>query len=352
MNGPVAGENPSNGTRLWEKSWTMDEMRKNANNWSLAGDAGLLHHLQDFSQQMISRVHEIGKEVDGLLHETKMTGVRVHNVFNDFIMLANTQFVENRVYDEDVSSEDTAKESNKEETQEKTREQREAELIPKVSEALQLGIKVTEEAFEALDSNVVNSDSEDDDDTNYRVDPILEAKDPYISRPLPYLIGTPNFMSNEDVGLEEESEEEEVGHGELSESEAEKDSSEYSSSEDESETEKPVSKPRTGTDMTDSSESESSEGDLFEAKKEKNSDESDETEESDVEEEKVENEESKDTKVGGFANELASKLGIAPQVVPEEHKEKQRTESESSHKKKKHKKEKEKEKSKPKKHAD
>jgi hypothetical protein len=45
-------------------------------------------------------------------------------------------------------------------------------LIPKVSEALQLGIKVTEEAFETLDSNVVNSDSEDDDDTNYRVDPI------------------------------------------------------------------------------------------------------------------------------------------------------------------------------------
>ncbi|XP_052085774.1 WASH complex subunit 2-like isoform X2 [Mytilus californianus] len=352
MNGPVNGESPSNGPRLWEKSWTIDEMRKSANNWSLAGDAGLLHHLQDFSQQMISRVHEIGKEVDGLLHDTKMTGVRVHNVFNDFIMLANTQFVENRVYDEDVSSEETAKESNKEESQEKTREQREAELIPKVSEALQLGIKVTEDAFEALDSNVVNSDSEDDDDTNYRVDPILEAKDPYINRPLPYLIGTPNFMSNEDVGLEEESEEEEVGHGELSESEAEKDSSEFSSSEDESETEKPVSKPRTGTDMTESSESESSEGDLFEAKKEKDSDESDETEESDVEDEKVENEDSKDTKVGGFADELASKLGIAPPVVAEEHKEKQRSESESSHKKKKHKKEKDKEKAKPKKHTD
>jgi hypothetical protein len=25
----------------------------------------------------------------------QMTGVRVHNVFNDFIMLANTQFIEN-----------------------------------------------------------------------------------------------------------------------------------------------------------------------------------------------------------------------------------------------------------------
>lgn len=101
---------------------------------------------------MISRVHEIEKEVDGLMHDSKvikscfndlkirsvikdqnsthelkychfyiyknrnfyitfldisvsyyisiilffqMTGVRANNVFNDFIMLANTQFVEN-----------------------------------------------------------------------------------------------------------------------------------------------------------------------------------------------------------------------------------------------------------------
>lgn len=154
-NGPPAVEMPSNGPQLWEKPWTIQEIRGNANNWSLAGDAGLLQHLQEFSHQMISRVHEIGKEVDGLLHDTKMTGVRVHNVFNDFIMLANTQFIENRVYDEDVSTEETTKDNNKEEQQDKTREQREAELIPKVSEALQLGIKVTEEAFETLDSNVV-----------------------------------------------------------------------------------------------------------------------------------------------------------------------------------------------------
>lgn len=114
----------------------------------------MLLYLKDFSQKMISRVHEIEKEVDGLMHDSKvikccyrdkkevlykvkiqhmywsivmhfyiylstetfilhyilghigilfyfnyfifqMTGVRVNNVFNDFIMLANTQFVEN-----------------------------------------------------------------------------------------------------------------------------------------------------------------------------------------------------------------------------------------------------------------
>ena len=60
--------------------------------------------------------------------------------------------------------------------QEKTREQREAELIPKVKEALTLGITVIEQAFEKLDSHAVDSDSEEEEDTGYRVDPILEAK--------------------------------------------------------------------------------------------------------------------------------------------------------------------------------
>ena len=59
--------------------------------------------------------------------------------------------------------------------QEKTREQRELELIPKVTEAISLGVNVIEDAFEKLDTNIDNSDS-DDEDTSYRVDPILEAK--------------------------------------------------------------------------------------------------------------------------------------------------------------------------------
>jgi len=55
----------------------------------------LLHFLQEFSQQTISRTHEIKKQVDGLISETKATDCRLHNVFNDFLMLSNTQFIEN-----------------------------------------------------------------------------------------------------------------------------------------------------------------------------------------------------------------------------------------------------------------
>ena len=48
-------------------------------------------------------------------------------------------------------------------------------MIPKVTEALKFGIDVIDQAFEKLDSHVADSDSEDEE-SGYKVDPILEAK--------------------------------------------------------------------------------------------------------------------------------------------------------------------------------
>ncbi|XP_006757206.2 PREDICTED: WASH complex subunit FAM21A [Myotis davidii] len=166
----------------------------------------LLQFLQEFSQQTISRTHEIKKQVDGLIRETKATDCRLHNVFNDFLMLSNTQFIENRVYDEEVEEPVLKAEAEKAE-QEKTREQKEIDLIPKVREAVTYGLQVLDSAFEQLDIKAGNSDSEEDD-ANDRVELILEPKDLYIDRPLPYLIGSKLFMEQEDVGLGELSSEE------------------------------------------------------------------------------------------------------------------------------------------------
>lgn len=58
---------------------------------------------------------------------------------------------------------------------EKTREQKEAELIPKVQEAVNYGLKVLESAFEQLDIKAGNSESEDEEALE-KVEPILEAK--------------------------------------------------------------------------------------------------------------------------------------------------------------------------------
>lgn len=51
--------------------------------------------LQDFSQKMLSKTHEIEKQLDSLIRDTKATDSCLHSVFNDFLMLSNTQFIEN-----------------------------------------------------------------------------------------------------------------------------------------------------------------------------------------------------------------------------------------------------------------
>ncbi|XP_061214766.1 WASH complex subunit 2A-like isoform X1 [Neopsephotus bourkii] len=192
---------------VWERPWSLEEIRKGSQSWSLASDAGLLHFLQEFSQQTISRTHEIKKQVDGLISETKATDCRLHNVFNDFLMLSNTQFIENRVYDEEVEEPIPKADAGDKPEQEKTREQKEADLIPKIQEAVNYGLQVLDSAFEQLDIKAGNSDSEEEE-SNERVELILEPKDLYIDRPLPYLIGSQQFMEQDDVGLGDLSSEE------------------------------------------------------------------------------------------------------------------------------------------------
>ena len=77
------------------------------------------------------------------------------------------------MYDEDINTL-PGKQTEKKEEKEKTREEREAELIPKITKAMQLGLGVIDTAFEKLDVN--DSDSEDDEGSPYKTDPILEPK--------------------------------------------------------------------------------------------------------------------------------------------------------------------------------
>uniref|UniRef100_A0A1I8IZA5 CG5993 n=1 Tax=Macrostomum lignano TaxID=282301 RepID=A0A1I8IZA5_9PLAT len=57
--------------KLWERPWTLDEIRERAHEWSLAGDAG------------------------DSVQEIRSSRTLLHNTFNDFNALADTRFVEN-----------------------------------------------------------------------------------------------------------------------------------------------------------------------------------------------------------------------------------------------------------------
>lgn len=55
----------------------------------------LFLYMQNFSQWMLSKTHEIEKQLDGVIRDTKATDSYLHTVFNDFLMLSNIQFIEN-----------------------------------------------------------------------------------------------------------------------------------------------------------------------------------------------------------------------------------------------------------------
>ncbi|XP_067828798.1 WASH complex subunit 2 isoform X3 [Heptranchias perlo] len=288
MNGPsvtvngALGQNGCEADPVWERPWTLEEIHKASGSWSLGADAGLLLFLQDFSQRMLSSTHEIEKQLDGLIQQTKATDSRLHNVFNDFLMLSNIQFIENRVYDEEVEEAAKPESGVKPVEPERTREQKEAELIPKVQEAVHYGLRVLDSAFEQLDIKAGNSDSEDEE-MNERVEPLLEPKDLYIDRPLPYIIGSQQFMEEEDVGLGDLSSEESVDsdRGSVVESEEEEKEEESEddfadeSEEDESKLPKSVRKQQLisdededdDSDLFHESEKEDDEGELTSTKK-------------------------------------------------------------------------------------
>ncbi|XP_057704113.1 WASH complex subunit 2A isoform X2 [Corythoichthys intestinalis] len=204
MNGMPDGtpNSPDEGkeAQIWERPWSLEEMRQSAGNWSLAADSGLLLFLQDFSQRMLSKTHEMEKQLDSLIRDTKATDSSLHSVFNDFLMLSNTQFIENRVYDEEVEEPVSKNDGAEKQPDQKSRVPKESELIPKMQQAVNFGLGVLESAFEHLDIKAGNSDSEDEEG-NDRLDAILEPKDLYVDRPLPLLIGSQAFMEQEDVGL-------------------------------------------------------------------------------------------------------------------------------------------------------
>jgi hypothetical protein len=61
-------------------------------------------------------------------------------------------------------------------------------VLARYVEAIQSGLAVLDTHFERVDAGIV-------------IEPLLEPKDPYILRPLPYLIGTSEFMQDNYVGL-------------------------------------------------------------------------------------------------------------------------------------------------------
>jgi WASH complex subunit FAM21 len=207
---------PSDDAKLWERPWTLNEIREGSKKWSLASDAGLLLYLKDMSKRLTARTHEIDGQFNGLAQETKGTDIRMNNVFNDFMMLSNIQFVENRIYEE--NEEDKAEEGGEaEQDKEKDKpEDKKVLMVNRVKEALERGFDVLDNAYEIVQEEVVESPADEDEEgelvATIRPEPVMQLRDPYAERFFPSIIGTQDFYQSERLGLVEYISE---GEGEL-----------------------------------------------------------------------------------------------------------------------------------------
>ncbi|CAG0885595.1 unnamed protein product [Darwinula stevensoni] len=170
----------------------MEDLRHVGDKWSLETDAQLLSHLQDFSQKVVQQTLDLQKKLDNVVQDAELAAVKVDNINNAFLMLSNTQFVENRVYEDDLSIPQEGKIPEVMSPAEK-----EAGVIKKVTAALQCGMSVMKEAYQPLPLH----DSDSDDDNPSRIRVALRPKDLYEGRPLPCIIGSSQFFEDDYVGL-------------------------------------------------------------------------------------------------------------------------------------------------------
>ncbi|CAD6237265.1 GSCOCG00002222001-RA-CDS [Cotesia congregata] len=198
------------GEKSWDHPWSTDEIRLKQHEWSLAGDVGLLRHLEKFSETLTSRVKSTQENLDSLTSDLNETTVLIDNVTNASLALANTQFIESRVYEDDPSSEKHQK--KKTETVDVQKELSEAEMIAIVTENIQRGLQIMDEKYDRLE--VIASDDSDDENPSQSMVSvpsfILRPKDPYKDRPLPYVIGSDKWQASNKIGIESSSSESEA----------------------------------------------------------------------------------------------------------------------------------------------
>ncbi|CAG4986176.1 unnamed protein product [Colias eurytheme] len=166
-----------------------ETLRSAASKWSLNGDRHLLDLLQNIHQKIMTKCTETNARMDELVDSLDTANVDLQNVNNKFMALSNNQFVESRVYDDDIDTIQTETAAVKEpETQ--ANQDDELDLIKQ-------SLLIIEAMHEQV--QILDSDSSDDDDDDGRL--ILKPKDMYHHRPLPYIIGSQMWRKKWHAGL-------------------------------------------------------------------------------------------------------------------------------------------------------
>ncbi|TRY67561.1 hypothetical protein TCAL_02300 [Tigriopus californicus] len=169
--------------------------------WSCVTDGRLLAQLSLLGTNLEARAQQIQDKFDTLDQRVAQSQTKFDNVTNEFLLLSNTQFIENRVYDEaDPKVDEDYATGQIKPMIELSDEDKQKIYEANVQKSLEIGLNFVSEAFDHVKIDV--SDSEDEvGDVPLLRQPLLEAKNPYHLRRLPYLIGSDSFLNDDFAGV-------------------------------------------------------------------------------------------------------------------------------------------------------
>ncbi|CAI5705516.1 unnamed protein product [Peronospora farinosa] len=191
---------------------TLSELTSEVSNWTLHSDHLLHAFLKRYSTDLFARTKHLETCVRNIAAEADSAHVRLKNTFNQFLLLSNNQFMENRVYDEEqeefftfennmtISEKQEVEkhpEKDKLETDEPIASDKRVEaaaesIVTKYRAALDMGL-------EAMKLFVMMDDEEEE--KSERLSQFETVLDIYNERPLPFIIGTREFLEDETLGL-------------------------------------------------------------------------------------------------------------------------------------------------------
>ncbi|KAL0236831.1 hypothetical protein PCE1_000228 [Barthelona sp. PCE] len=184
-----------------KRDWDIPTVRKEIDNWTLAGDLGVLEVITKMSEELLNEVSTVKKDVDKLNHETAVTTINFRNTLNEFRLLTHHQFIESRVYQLEELDENS---ENEEEVQSKelSRQEKQNIVLPRYRTALSNAFNIF--GIDPKQDLEKESEEEPKSHRSYFVDYREQIGD------LAHLLGTREWVSDPDVGLTMEVEEPEV----------------------------------------------------------------------------------------------------------------------------------------------
>ncbi|CAK9212387.1 unnamed protein product [Sphagnum troendelagicum] len=159
--------------------------------WSLEEDVQLRKWLEVFAEELKRRTETVARDVQQLVEQTSVVELNLLNTMNSLQVLSATQFIENRVSEEDEASEAKRKEPQ---ISKQRAEDYEGDILPRYKEAVLTAWR----AFEGLGGRKVKRLSAAERQISYARNEMENVQQHW---KLPFIIGTEEFARDSECGL-------------------------------------------------------------------------------------------------------------------------------------------------------